>query len=44
MITLFHGSYIAVPSPLVGLSRKKVDFGQGFYLTSLPGLCRNKWL
>ena len=35
MITLYHGSYIAVPSPLVGLGRKKVDFGQGFYLTNL---------
>ncbi len=35
MITLYHGSYIAVASPLVGLGRKKVDFGQGFYLTNL---------
>ena len=35
MITLYHGSYIAVPSPLVGVGRKKVDFGQGFYLTNL---------
>ncbi len=35
MITLYHGSYIAVDSPLVGLGRKKVDFGQGFYLTIL---------
>lgn len=35
MITLYHGSYIAVPSPLVGLGRKKVDFGQVFYLTNL---------
>lgn len=35
MITLYHGSYIAVPSLLVGLGRKKVDFGQGFYLTNL---------
>ena len=35
MITLFHGSHIAVPSPLVGLGRTKVDFGQGFYLTNL---------
>jgi len=37
MITLYHGSYIAVPSPFVGLGRKKVDFGQGFYLTNLHG-------
>ncbi|MBD5421644.1 MAG: DUF3990 domain-containing protein [Bacteroides sp.] len=35
MITLYHGSHIVVSSPLVGLGRKKVDFGQGFYLTNL---------
>lgn len=35
MMHLFHGSYTAVPSPLVKLGRKKVDFGQGFYLTKL---------
>ena len=35
MTTLYHGSYIAVSSPFVGLGRKKVDFGQGFYLTKL---------
>lgn len=35
MITLFHGSYITIPTPLVKLGRKKVDFGQGFYLTRL---------
>lgn len=35
MMTLFHGSYVAVPKPLVKLGRKKVDFGQGFYLTKL---------
>lgn len=35
MMYLFHGSYTAVPSPLVKLGRKKVDFGQGFYLTKL---------
>ncbi len=40
MITLYHGSYIAVPSPLVGLGRKKVDFGQGFYLTNLQEQAR----
>lgn len=36
MISLYHGSYIAVPFPLVGLGRNNVDFGQGFYLTNLP--------
>ena len=35
MITLYHGSYIAVSSPLVKVGRKMVDFGQGFYLTKL---------
>lgn len=35
MITLYHGSYIQVGTPLVKLGRKKVDFGQGFYLTKL---------
>lgn len=40
MITLYHGSYIAIQSPLVGLGRKKVDFGQGFYLTSLSDQAR----
>lgn len=35
MMTLFHGSYITVSSPFVRLGRKKVDFGQGFYLTNL---------
>lgn len=42
MITLFHGSYIAVTSPLIGLGRKKVDFGQGFYLTKLQEQA-NSW-
>ncbi len=35
MMTLYHGSNVAVPTPLVKLGRKKVDFGQGFYLTKL---------
>ena len=35
MITLYHGSYIQVGKPLVKLGKKKVDFGQGFYLTKL---------
>lgn len=35
MIILFHGSYTEVSSPLVKLGRRKVDFGQGFYLTRL---------
>lgn len=35
MSKLYHGSYIEVATPFVGLGRKKVDFGQGFYLTKL---------
>lgn len=35
MITLYHGSNMVVESPLARLGRKKVDFGQGFYLTKL---------
>ena len=35
MITLFHGSYMPIQVPLVKVGRKKVDFGQGFYLTKL---------
>lgn len=35
MIALYHGSTQEVAVPLVKLGRKKVDFGQGFYLTKL---------
>ena len=35
MKRLYHGSYLSVSSPFVGLGRTKVDFGQGFYLTAL---------
>lgn len=41
MTTLYHGSYIAVSTPFVGLGRKKVDFGQGFYLTKLQQQARS---
>lgn len=33
--TLYHGSYTAVPSPLTGVGRRELDFGPGFYLTTL---------
>lgn len=32
---LYHGSYKIVESPMVKLGRKRVDFGQGFYLTKI---------
>lgn len=35
MTTLFHGSYVSVPSPLTGVGRRELDFGPGFYLTSI---------
>ena len=34
---LYHGSDVAVRSPLANVGREKVDFGQGFYLTKLRG-------
>ena len=35
MISLFHGTTMEVREPLVGVGRKKVDFGRGFYLTKM---------
>ncbi len=35
MITLYHGSYIAVPQPLSKVGRLNLDFGHGFYLTKI---------
>lgn len=32
---LYHGSTIIVENPLVGIGRKDLDFGPGFYLTPL---------
>ncbi len=32
---LYHGSFISVPSPLTGVGRRELDFGPGFYVTSL---------
>ena len=34
-MTLYHGSYVSVPSPLTGVGRKELDFGPGFYVTNL---------
>ena len=33
MIRLYHGSSVEVRKPLVGIGRRKVDFGQGFCMT-----------
>lgn len=35
MITLYHGSFVGVPSPLTGVGRRELDFGPGFYVTSI---------
>ena len=35
MIRLYHGSSVEVRKPLVGVGRRKVDFGQGFYMTRM---------
>lgn len=32
---LYHGSYMSVPAPLTGVGRRELDFGPGFYVTSL---------
>ena len=35
MTTLYHGSYTVVSQPQAALGRRNLDFGLGFYLTSL---------
>ena len=35
MTMLYHGSYASIPAPLTGVGRKELDFGPGFYVTSL---------
>lgn len=35
MTTLYHGSYVSIPAPLTGVGRRELDFGPGFYVTSL---------
>ncbi len=32
---LYHGSYLSVPYPLTNVGRRELDFGPGFYVTSL---------
>ena len=34
-MTLYHGSYLGVPAPLTGVGRRELDFGPGFYVTTL---------
>lgn len=39
---VFHGSYMAVVKPLVAIGRRNLDFGKGFYITSLEAQA-SKW-
>lgn len=39
---LYHGSYVRIEYPEVTKGRTKVDFGQGFYLTSIQSQAE-KW-
>ena len=32
---VFHGSTIVIKQPLVAAGRKRLDFGQGFYVTDI---------
>lgn len=32
---LYHGSHTSVPAPLTGVGRRELDFGPGFYVTTL---------
>ena len=32
---LYHGSFVAVETPLVNVGRRELDFGPGFYVTTL---------
>lgn len=34
-MTLYHGSDIIVEEPKLGFSNRNLDFGKGFYTTSL---------
>ncbi len=33
--TVYHGSDVTVDKPLVGVGRRDLDFGPGFYVTPL---------
>jgi len=38
---VYHGSYVEVAKPDIIHSRKKVDFGVGFYVTPIEGQAKN---
>jgi len=39
MMTLYHGSYISVPSPLTSVGRKELDFGQLRFANPTHQMC-----
>jgi len=41
-MTLYHGSYTAVEKPDLSFSRRRTDFGKGFYLTPIKTQAK-KW-
>lgn len=41
MITLFHGSTIAVEKPIADAGRRNLDFGLGFYVTNIREQAEN---
>ena len=34
-IVLYHGSIVSIEHPLVNVGRDDLDFGKGFYLTTI---------
>lgn len=40
MMTVYHGSHLAVPAPLAKAGRRNLDFGRGFYVTALEEQAR----
>ena len=41
-MTLYHGSFIAIPHPSLAFARETTDFGKGFYTTTIKPQA-DKW-
>ena len=39
---VYHGSYMKIPNPDIGYGRFNLDFGKGFYVTTLQTQA-DKW-
>ena len=35
MKIVYHGSFVSVPEPLTNVGRRELDFGPGFYVTTI---------